>query len=65
MTFGNLKDENATVSKIAAGPRAYQMLDALNTKPGVRYLTKVVHTKPVDPHHGGGHGDDHSSNDNH
>ncbi|MEC7240239.1 MAG: 4Fe-4S dicluster domain-containing protein [Myxococcota bacterium] len=65
MTFGNLKDENATVSKIASGPRAYQMLDALNTKPGVRYLTKVVHTKPVDPHHGGGHGDDHSSNDNH
>ena len=69
MTFGNLKDEDAMVSKAASDPRAYAMLDALNTKPGVRYLSKVVHTKPVDPHHGGGHGDDHgddhSSNDNH
>ena len=69
MTFGNLKDQDSKVSKIASGPRAYAMLDALNTKPGVRYLTKVVHTKPVDPHHGGGHGEDHgedhTSSENH
>jgi molybdopterin-containing oxidoreductase family iron-sulfur binding subunit len=73
MTFGNLKDPASNVSKIVAGPRAYAMLDSLNTKPGVRYLSKVVHTEPVDPHHGGGHseesgeghGDDHTSNENH
>jgi len=77
MTFGNLKDPESKVSKIAAGPRAYAMLDALNTKPGVRYLTKIVHTKPVDTHHGGGHGgghgddhgdghsDEHNSNEQH
>jgi hypothetical protein len=73
MTFGNLKDPASKVSKIVSGPRAYSMLDSLNTKPGVRYLSKVVHTEPVDPHHGGGHGeetseahgDDHTSNENH
>ena len=76
MTFGNLKDPESKVSKVAAGPRAYAMLDALNTKPGVRYLTKIVHTKPVDAHHGGhggghgddhgdGHSDEHNSNDHH
>lgn len=73
MTFGNLKDTESKVSKIVSGPRAYSMLDSLNTKPGVRYLSKVVHTQPVDAHHGGGHseesgedhGDDHTSNENH
>jgi molybdopterin-containing oxidoreductase family iron-sulfur binding subunit len=69
MTFGNLKDKSSKVSQIVSGPRAYSMLDSLNTKPGVRYLTKVVHTKPVDSHHGGGHGEDQgedqSSNENH
>jgi molybdopterin-containing oxidoreductase family iron-sulfur binding subunit len=74
IVFGNLKDEEAAVSKIAAGPRAYQLFDSLNTKPGVRYLSKVTFQEPVDPHHGSGHeesngdeqadghgGDDHSS----
>jgi molybdopterin-containing oxidoreductase family iron-sulfur binding subunit len=69
MTFGNLKDADSKVSQIVSSPRAYSMLDSLNTKPGVRYLSKVVHTAPVDPHHGGGHdeahGDDHTSNENH
>ena len=59
IVFGNLKDEESAVSKIAASPRAYQLFDSLNTKPGVRYLSKVTFQEPVDPHHGGGHGDSH------
>ena len=57
--FGNLTDAESAVSKIAASPRAYQLFDSLNTKPGVRYLSKVTFQEPVDPHHGGGHGDSH------
>ena len=59
IVFGNLKDEEAAVSKIAASPRAYQLFDSLNTKPGVRYLSKVTFKEPVDPHHGSGHEETH------
>jgi len=59
MVFGNLKDPESRISKLAASPRAYQLFDILNTKPGVRYLSKVTFHEPVDPHHGGGHGGGH------
>jgi molybdopterin-containing oxidoreductase family iron-sulfur binding subunit len=47
ITFGNLKDEASTVSKLSHSPRSYQVLDELGTRPGVTYLSKVVR---------GGHG---------
>jgi len=42
ITFGNLKDEGSTVSKLAHSPRAYHVLEELGTRPGVTYLRKVV-----------------------
>jgi anaerobic selenocysteine-containing dehydrogenase/Fe-S-cluster-containing dehydrogenase component len=42
ITFGNLKDDNAAVTKLAHSPRAYHVLDEVGTRPGVTYLRKVV-----------------------
>jgi anaerobic selenocysteine-containing dehydrogenase/Fe-S-cluster-containing dehydrogenase component len=42
ITFGNLKDEASTVSKLAHAPRAYHVLEEIGTRPGVTYLRKVV-----------------------
>lgn len=41
--FGDLRDPNSTVRKMAADPRAYQVMGYLNTKPAVIYLKKVTH----------------------
>ncbi|UCH23206.1 MAG: 4Fe-4S dicluster domain-containing protein [Deltaproteobacteria bacterium] len=41
LTFGNLKDDNSRISKLAQTPRAYQIMGYLNTKPAVIYLKKV------------------------
>jgi len=40
-TFGNLMDKNSRVRKLTEGPRAYQAMGYLNTKPAVIYLKKV------------------------
>src|SRR5256885_14632155 len=52
ITFGNLKDDGSTVSKLTHSPRAYQVLDELGTRPGVSYLKKVVRAQggPTDRH---------------
>jgi molybdopterin-containing oxidoreductase family iron-sulfur binding subunit len=42
MTFGNLMDPDSRVRRLAADPRAYQVLGYLNTKPAVIYLKKVL-----------------------
>jgi molybdopterin-containing oxidoreductase family iron-sulfur binding subunit len=42
LTFGNLMDPNSRVRKLAADPRAYQIMGYLNTKPAVFYLKKVI-----------------------
>ena len=42
ITFGNLKDGGARVSKLSASPRSYHVLRALGTRPAVTYLAKVV-----------------------
>ena len=42
LTFGNLMDPNSRVRKLAADPRAYQIIGYLNTKPAVFYLKKVT-----------------------
>ncbi|MDF1590139.1 MAG: 4Fe-4S dicluster domain-containing protein [Desulfobacterales bacterium] len=42
LIFGNLMDPGSRVRKLAADPRAYQVLGYLNTKPAVIYLKKVL-----------------------
>ena len=47
ITFGNLKDDGARVSKLSRSTRGYHVLEELGTRPGVTYLKKVVrHTAP-------------------
>jgi len=63
IVFGNLKDPESRVSRIAKGARAYHMLDELNTRPAITYLAGVTHAKPVHAGHGhgGGHGTEHDA----
>ncbi len=41
IVFGDWKDENSRISRLARGARAYHMLDHLGTLPTVVYLKKV------------------------
>jgi Fe-S-cluster-containing dehydrogenase component/anaerobic selenocysteine-containing dehydrogenase len=43
IVFGDLHDPNSRVAALAAGKRAYRVLDELNTQPAVRYLKLVRH----------------------
>ena len=36
-------------------PDRAMLLGELNTKPGVQYLTKIIHHEEANAHHGGGH----------
>jgi molybdopterin-containing oxidoreductase family iron-sulfur binding subunit len=71
ISFGNLKDEDSEVSKQFSDRRAFKMLNELNTKPGVAYLTRIVHAEETFMHHGGhgehgaAHGDGHDSDEGH
>ncbi len=68
ITFGNLKDKESTVAKQFEDRRAFKMLNELNTKPGVAYLTRIVHADETFLHHGGhgsDHGDGHGHDDGH
>jgi molybdopterin-containing oxidoreductase family iron-sulfur binding subunit len=47
ITFGNLKDEASTASKLSHSPRAYHVLEELGTRPGVTYLRDVVRQAPA------------------
>jgi Fe-S-cluster-containing dehydrogenase component/anaerobic selenocysteine-containing dehydrogenase len=47
ITFGNLNDSKSRVAQQAHGPRAYRVLDELNVRPSVSYLT-LVRNRPVD-----------------
>lgn len=40
MAFGDLDDSKSIVARLAAGPRAFRLLDELGTKPKVIYLSK-------------------------
>ncbi len=42
ITFGDLKDGGARVSKLSRSPRGYHVLHELGTRPAVTYLKKVV-----------------------
>jgi molybdopterin-containing oxidoreductase family iron-sulfur binding subunit len=65
INFGNWNDTDSLVRTLGNSPRAYTLFGELNTKPGVRYMAKVAHHAPVFSHHGGGHGEDHGSEDGH
>jgi molybdopterin-containing oxidoreductase family iron-sulfur binding subunit len=41
IVFGDLKNPDSRASRLATDSRAYQVLEALNTKPGVVYLARV------------------------
>ena len=43
ITFGDMTDPEARVTKAGADPRGYHVLDLLNVRPAVTYLAKVVH----------------------
>ncbi|MGO8968481.1 MAG: 4Fe-4S dicluster domain-containing protein [Myxococcaceae bacterium] len=40
IVFGDLKDPDSAVARLAADGRAYRLLDELNTQPGVFYLAR-------------------------
>jgi anaerobic selenocysteine-containing dehydrogenase/Fe-S-cluster-containing dehydrogenase component len=42
ITFGNLKDGSAQVTRLSRSPRSYHVLEELGTRPAVTYLKKVV-----------------------
>jgi molybdopterin-containing oxidoreductase family iron-sulfur binding subunit len=43
LVFGDLTDPESRVSRIAADPRGYHVLDDINVRPAVTYLAKVLH----------------------
>ncbi|MCB0428982.1 MAG: 4Fe-4S dicluster domain-containing protein, partial [Flavobacteriales bacterium] len=42
--FGNVADPDSEVAKLADDPRTYYLLEELNVKPSVQYMTKVRNT---------------------
>ena len=42
ITFGDLKEGGARVSRLSRSPRGYHVLEELGTRPAVTYLKKVV-----------------------
>jgi molybdopterin-containing oxidoreductase family iron-sulfur binding subunit len=54
IVFGNLNDPQSRVSRLARGPRRYQVLEELNVRPAVNYLA-MVRNRPVNTE-GEGHG---------
>jgi molybdopterin-containing oxidoreductase family iron-sulfur binding subunit len=45
ITFGNANDPESTVSGVKRDERGYHVFEMLNTKPGVTYLTRVIHAE--------------------
>lgn len=63
ISFGDINDEGTQVSRMSKEQRGYKVLEELNTKPSITYLTRVWNRAPkaeADGHHGasgheGGH----------
>jgi molybdopterin-containing oxidoreductase family iron-sulfur binding subunit len=49
--FGDLNDPKSEISKLLAGPRAYQVLGELNIRPAVSYLRLVRHREAEKKEH--------------
>jgi anaerobic selenocysteine-containing dehydrogenase/Fe-S-cluster-containing dehydrogenase component len=50
ISFGNLKDGSAQVSKLSRSPRSYHSLEDVGTRPSVTYLKKVLRgAEPAGP----------------
>jgi molybdopterin-containing oxidoreductase family iron-sulfur binding subunit len=48
IVFGNLKDPESRVAKLAGGPLAYSALEILNTRPANFYLKQVTDRNGVE-----------------
>jgi molybdopterin-containing oxidoreductase family iron-sulfur binding subunit len=46
IVFGDLKDSDSRISRMAEHPRNYHILEHLNTRPAVTYLKKLVPENP-------------------
>jgi molybdopterin-containing oxidoreductase family iron-sulfur binding subunit len=59
IVFGDINDSESRVNRLAKDPRAYRVLEVLNTKPAISYLTKVRNQEGTTLHHpkGGHHGE--------
>jgi len=53
IVFGNIKDPNSRVARVAASGRGYRVLEGINTQSAVMYLRKV--SLRTEPDHGEGH----------
>lgn len=45
IVFGNLNDPQSRVSQISKDPRGYHVLEELNVRPSITYLTKIRNTE--------------------
>jgi anaerobic selenocysteine-containing dehydrogenase/Fe-S-cluster-containing dehydrogenase component len=57
IVFGDINDPTTRVSKLQADPRAFRVLETLNTRPVISYMSKVRNrpgSKAVEAAHGGG-----------
>ncbi len=59
ITFGNANDASSGVSGLMRDPRRFKMLEEINTRPAVGYLTKVRHTFEMMPKTEEGAGEGH------
>ncbi|HWO88171.1 MAG TPA: molybdopterin-dependent oxidoreductase [Gemmatimonadales bacterium] len=55
ITFGDARNPDSEVSRRKRDERGYHVFELLNTKPGVTYLTRVVHAEMAEAASGEGH----------
>ncbi len=63
--FGNLNDSESKVARLHREKRSYDLLEELNTRPSVKYMTKVRNTVRVKSHGGKAHKSNHSPKEKH
>ncbi len=62
IAFGNINDQYSEVSKLRKQPRAFKVLEVLNTQPRISYMTKVRNVEaPAGHGHDTGHSGGHDS----